>query len=76
VGHRFCKKELGMPRKTNEEWSRRIVDAIDEKNRELGEGKLTELSGRRRAITADERRVWHNVIDRMEKQLKDRQNRQ
>jgi len=60
-----------MPRKTNGEWSRRIVEAIDDKHRDLEEGKLTELTGRRRAITEDERHIWHTVINRMKKRLND-----
>ena len=65
-----------MPQKTNEEWSRRIIEAIDEKNRDLREGQVTELCGRRRAITGEERRLWQHLIGQMEKQLKEKQKRQ
>ena len=62
-----------MPRKTYEDWTRRMVDAIDEKHRELREGRITELSGRRRAMSGEERRLWSNVVNDMEKKLKGRQ---
>ena len=65
-----------MPPRTNQEWSRRIVDAIDAKNRDLREGQITELCGRRRAITREEQRLWQNLIEGMEKQLKHKQKRQ
>ena len=56
-----------------EDWTRRMVDAIDEKHRELREGRITELSGRRRARSGEERRLWSNVVNDMEKKLKGRQ---
>jgi hypothetical protein len=63
-----------MPRKRNQEWSRHLRDAIDEKDRDLREGRLTELTGQRRAITSAERLVWRSVIDSMKKQLARAQN--
>jgi hypothetical protein len=35
----------------------------------LQEGRLTELTGQRRAITSAERVVWRSVMDGMKKQL-------
>ena len=61
-----------MSRRINAEWSRRMVKAIDEKQRDLQEGMITEVGGRRRAITGEERRLWHGVVDRMERQLENK----